>query len=351
MPKFQKGSEEAKAWGDKMKKAREAKKSMKGGMIKEDTNNEIKINKMKKIVGKGIPQKRRPIELVGSSQPMTDTQLRQLEMNLVSNRIMSILNSRDNYETQYENINAIRNDTLPFSIQRMSPELQDNYREQINIMVDAAINNLQERHRNEPSKKRRRLKGGYLQPGEIPLALNEYQLLQDKLIEGEGVCSCDKCEMCGGSLSKSLLKVGKSFGKVGETLNPMSYALKNKGTREAMIKSGEITQDYAIPAITTAGLPLYYGAAGTAGMMLGGPLGALAATEAADMLWQEQVAKKGYDPQQRQKSKTLAMVSKEVGKLGASQLKKDLGPSKPSAPPSKGKGLCKKKKVKLILLE
>ena len=162
------------------------------------------------------------------------------------------------------------------------------------------------------------------------------------MIDGAGMCSCHKCEMCGGKIRmKGLTKVGKAFGKAGDALNPMSYALKNKGTRDAMIASGEVTNDYALPAVTTAGLPLYYGAAGTTGMLLGGPVGAMTATKAADELYKGMVVKPGYDPQERQKSKTLGVVSKKTGELGAKNLKQG----------ASGKGVRKSKKKKLIILD
>jgi len=249
--------------------------------------------------------------------------------------------------------------------------------------------------------------GGYLQTGEMPPAAGpdptndvpEYiQELsgQDVSIDGYGMmCKCHKCKMCGGALitnpddqyvpmlqaglqksrfdsgeivggKTSSKKIGRAFSKAGDKLttgfakagmavNPMTYAIKNKGTRDLMIQSGEFTNDYALPAVTTAGLPLYYGAAGTAGMMLGGPLGAIAATKGADMLWQEMVVKKGADPRERQKSKSLELISGEVGKLGASQLKAGMSGPKTAGPKSggtsqAGKGMRKKKK-KLIILD
>jgi len=117
-------------------------------------------------------------------------------------------------------------------------------------------------------------------------------------------------------------------------LNPMAYAIENKGTRDLMVQSGQLTNENLLPAVTTAGLPLYYGAAGTTGLLLGGPLGAMASTKGADMLWQEMVAKKGADPRARQKDKMLGAISGEIGKLGASQLKAGM-----SAPKSSGNGM------------
>lgn len=140
-------------------------------------------------------------------------------------------------------------------------------------------------------------------------------------------------------IGKAFKKIGKSFdkagkdltgalGKAGTAVNPMTYALGNKKISKLMRQSGQLTNNYLLPAAVSAGLPLYYGAAGTAGMMVGGPLGALAATKAADTLWQEAVVKKGYDPRERQKSKVLGAISEKVGQAGASQFKAGMSSGK-----------------------
>jgi hypothetical protein len=186
------------------------------------------------------------------------------------------------------------------------------------------------------------MKGGYLQPGEMPPAAGpdptndvpEYIREpdgKDVSISGDGM-TCKCCKVCGGKLKMKDLT--KGLAKAGRALNPMAYAIKNKGTRDLMIQSGKLTNENLLPAVTTAGLPLYYGAAGTTGLLLGGPLGAMASTKGADMLWQEMVAKKGADPRARQKDKMLGAISGEIGKLGASQLKAGM-----SAPKSSGNGM------------
>jgi hypothetical protein len=125
----------------------------------------------------------------------------------------------------------------------------------------------------------------------------------------------------GRSFDKAGKDLTKGFAKVGTNINPVKYALENKKISNLMNQSGKLTNNYLLPAAVSAGLPLYYGAAGTAGMMLGGPLGALAATKAADTLWQEAVVKKGYDPRERQKSKVLGAISEKIGQAGAAQFK------------------------------
>jgi hypothetical protein len=132
--------------------------------------------------------------------------------------------------------------------------------------------------------------------------------------------------------SKTFDKAGKKMNtgmaKLGTAVNPMTYALGNKKISKLMRQSGQLTNDYLLPAAVSAGLPLYYGAAGTAGMMLGGPLGALAATKAADTLWQEAVVKRGYDPRERQKSKILGAIAEKIGQAGASQYKAGMSSGK-----------------------
>lgn len=309
MPRFEKGSKEAKEWADKMRKAREAKKGMKGGMIDEGSDDEL-------------------AELT-SNMSMTDKSHEVGRPSVVNVPKVKPVIKR-------------RTPPLPVFEKPKTPPAEP-----------------KKRLAQEQITKGKGMKGGYLQPGEVPLSstnealiaskeieapleMSAEQFITDDQIDGMGMCNC-KCEMCGGkiNLRKGLTKVGKSFGKVGEALNPMSYALKNKSTRNAMVASGDVTQNYALPAVTTAGLPLYYGAAGTAGMLVGGPLGAMAATKAADELYKGMVVKPGYNPQERQKSKTLGVVSSELGKVGAKNLKQG----------ASGKGMRKSKKKKLVIIE
>lgn len=374
MPRFEKGSKEAKEWAAKMRKAREAKK-VSGGMIGDTPF--------------GMPMGGKKLSLKSQSPPKMKSP-EEVEYPDVEADFMPI-KSADSIPLK---------DKKPKARKGAASITRPGDMDYTTKKGDKVF------HENSAFVKKGRkpfMKGGYLQPGEVPLAstnealiaskeveapveMSAEQFITDEQMEGMGICGCRRCGMCGGALMsnpdnqyvpmlqaqlqqarfnsgevvggkvnlrKGLTKVGKAFGKVGEALNPISYALKDKSTRDAMIASGDVTQNYALPAVTTAGLPLYYGAAGTAGMLVGGPLGSLAATKAADELYKGMVVKPGYDPQQRQKSKTLGVVSKEVGKLGAARFKQGMSAPTSSAPKSggvaqAGKGLRKKKKLIII---
>lgn len=221
-----------------------------------------------------------------------------------------------------------------------------------------------------PPTKKTKMKGGFLQPGEMPIQ----QLEQDIGYSGfnlEDILSPeDLATIQGGkvNLEKELKKVGKQiskatkpaskatnklekafqpsgkttiqFSKAMDKVNPVGYAIRDPRLQSAMIKSGEISTDYLLPAIVQAGMPMYYGAAGTAGMMLGGPLGAAAAVQGARMLHDEMVGKPGYSPAQQQRSKSLGQFSTAVGKIGASNIKSDLKPEKEKKPVVSGEGVC-----------
>jgi hypothetical protein len=213
---------------------------------------------------------------------------------------------------------------------------------------------LQKPKRGRPPKTTMPIKieGGYLQPGEVPPASGQvqqipndgYKILSEDVVSGSGMCECVCCEMCGGKINtKKLKNIPTALSTGASKINPMTYAIKDKKTREAMIASGDVTQDYIQPAVVSAGLPLYYGSAGTAGMMLGGPMGAIAATKGADLLYNKMVTGPGYDPRERQKSELLGNLSSAVGQVGASHMKATIGPSKTKpkteTKPKTGKGI------------
>ncbi len=112
------------------------------------------------------------------------------------------------------------------------------------------------------------------------------------------------------------LKIPKGFTKAIRAINPMTHAIENKRSRKAMIKAGEFTNDYALPAVVEAGKPLYYGTAGLASTALTG--NPLLGTTAAKVLWEEMGAK--HDPSKNQKSERLQSVSKFVGNKGSKVL-------------------------------
>ncbi len=281
MPRFEKGSKEAMAWAAKMKKAREAKKGIKGGMMDEGSSDEELAGLTANM---SMEDKARPSAPVNIPKPV----LKKRNTSPVQ-KAESKTTGKRQAETQLKKQEG----------KGMKKKISKNI-----------------------------VMGGYLQPGEFPMSAginptdDAPTFIQEPdgselSIDGEGMCKC--CEMCGGRLKMKGLT--KGLAKAGKALNPMSYALKNKGTRDLMIQSGQFTNDYALPAAVSAGMPLYYGAAGTAGMMLGGPAGSMIATKGAQSLYDEMVGKPGYDPRDRQKSKTLGVVSGEVGKMGSSRLK------------------------------
>lgn len=120
------------------------------------------------------------------------------------------------------------------------------------------------------------------------------------------------------SVSKAFNKVGKAFEPVGQALstgaeyaNPMMWALKDKDTSKAMAQSGEITHDYLLPAVVSAGKPIYDATAIVGSTMLTG--NPVLGKAVADTLWNEMVAKPGYDPRQNQKSAELGELSSTFG--------------------------------------
>lgn len=306
MPRYEKGSKEAIAWAAKMKQAREAKKGIKGGMVPDAPFGLSQGGKKLSLKrGRSPTPPPTPLPAAAPSPQIPDVDFKSLAPAPLSN--MSGMVKKK-----------------PFAIRQTGTGAKKKISK--NIML-----------------------GGYLQPGEFPPAAginptdDAPAFIQEPdgselSIEGEGMCHCETCKMCGGRLKMKGLT--KGLAKAAKALNPMSYALNNKGTRDLMIQSGQFTNDYALPAAVSAGMPLYYGAAGTAGMMLGGPAGSMAATKGAQMLYDEMVGKPGYDPRDRQKSKTLGVVSGEVGKMGSSRLKSG----------ASGKGM-RKKKGKLVIMD
>jgi hypothetical protein len=117
-------------------------------------------------------------------------------------------------------------------------------------------------------------------------------------------------------ITKGVSKATTPLNKATQALqmaNPLHYITGTKGGQKFGMTTGDIAANYALPAVIEAGKPLYLGAAGTAGMMVGGPVGALIATEAAKELYDSRA--KPYEP--KQKSKALGAFSKEFGKAGS----------------------------------
>jgi hypothetical protein len=119
-------------------------------------------------------------------------------------------------------------------------------------------------------------------------------------------------------ISKGLDKVSKGFDTGVEYANPMMWALKDKKSLKAMKKAGDITHDYLLPAVVSAGKPMYDATAMTASTMLTG--NPVLGKAIGDTLWNEMVVKTGSDPRQNQKSKELGELSAFTGQALSASL-------------------------------
>lgn len=99
----------------------------------------------------------------------------------------------------------------------------------------------------------------------------------------------------------------------------MMYAINNKKSNALMSKSGQVTHDYVLPAVVSAGVPIEMAVAGASGTMLGGPLGGIGAVGATKMLKNQFLPK--YDPSKNQKIKLLNTVSGVAGEVGNTGVK------------------------------
>ena len=141
-------------------------------------------------------------------------------------------------------------------------------------------------------------------------------------------------------ISKATGKLSKATDKI----NPLTYAFKDKGFNKLGVQSGEVTQDYLLPAVVQAGKPVYDASAMTASTMLTG--NPLLGKVAGDALWNTMA--QPYDPRERQKSQILGEVASTAGKVLASQTKADLAEAvaKKGAKEASGKGRRGGRKIK-----
>jgi hypothetical protein len=125
--------------------------------------------------------------------------------------------------------------------------------------------------------------------------------------------SSDDIDFIGGKIH-----IGKTFKKVGKDIGKVSKGLGKVGT-----KLGAVTNDYILPAVVSAGKPIYDATAMSASTMLTGnpALGKVA----GDALWDNMVEKKGIDPRDRQKSKALGKSSGAFGEIIAKPYSVALG--------------------------
>jgi hypothetical protein len=138
----------------------------------------------------------------------------------------------------------------------------------------------------------------------------------------------------GGKIKNPFKSVSKAFNKAGDAMssglaktataiNPMTYVLGSKTGRNLGIGLGDATNNYLLPAVVSAGKPIYDATAMTASTMLTG--NPVLGKAVADTLWNEMVAKKGYDPRERQKSKELGELSGVAGQALAKPYSASLG--------------------------
>lgn len=108
-------------------------------------------------------------------------------------------------------------------------------------------------------------------------------------------------------VEKAFKPVEKTFDKAGKTLQ--------SGFAKMGMAMGDLTNNYLLPATVAVGKPIYDATAeGASTLLTGNPvLGKVV----ADSLWNNMVAKQGYDPRKNQKSKLLGEISGETGKAVA----------------------------------
>jgi hypothetical protein len=126
-------------------------------------------------------------------------------------------------------------------------------------------------------------------------------------------------------VKKAFSDVGHKLSKAGEAINPMTYALKSKGITKAMKQSGDLTQNELLPAVVSAGKPVFDATAMAASTALTG--NPVLGKVAANTLWKQMVEKKGFDPRKRQRSQELGELSSTFGQAAAKPMKASLGGS------------------------
>lgn len=108
--------------------------------------------------------------------------------------------------------------------------------------------------------------------------------------------------------------IDKGFAAIDiSKVNPMAYAAKDKNARALSHDLFDATQNYIMPAVVSAGKPIYTATAATASTAATG--NPILGKAASDALWNQMVAKKGYDPRQNQKSKLLGEVASDSGRV------------------------------------
>lgn len=119
-------------------------------------------------------------------------------------------------------------------------------------------------------------------------------------------------------VGKALDKATKGLSTATDAINPMALALKDKKTSKLMRQSGDTTRDYIVPAIVSAGKPVFdatmmaASTAATGNPVLGKVVG--------DAMWDNMVTKTGSDLRKNQKSKELGSAATILGEAAASSI-------------------------------
>lgn len=317
MPKFEKGSAEAKAWGEKMKAAREAKKKSTKVIEKP-----VPKKSKGKISGRGRdPSKEKPEEekSVYTAPPATPfpnvDEIRNLAIQLLTEAIQIYHNYHNlQWDERTQEVNHQITQMYLWRLQQISAHLRHiGYEEDADDVDNIIIQEIEHDWESDEEE----------QP------IGAVQEVEERFRQMFG----DRRDTSGGKLKNPFKKMEKGLWKAQDVMsqaNPFS----NKGFRQAGVKTGDVTNRQLLPATTELGMPLLYATAGTAGMMTGGPVGSLAAIRGTQMLYDEMVTSKGYDPRDRQQDAILKAISSEAGKQGASELKS-------SASVPKGKGIIR----------
>lgn len=112
-------------------------------------------------------------------------------------------------------------------------------------------------------------------------------------------------------VAKKMRRGMKPVSKTLSKANPLGY----KEVQNVGAKMGDVTNNYLLPAVVSAGKPMLDVAAmGASTALTGNPF--LGKT-VSDIAWREGVEKTGNDPRERQKSKELGELSEVAGKTGS----------------------------------
>lgn len=113
------------------------------------------------------------------------------------------------------------------------------------------------------------------------------------------------------STKKGIQKGLDETAGVLNMINPV-YQMNTRAPEVGAVM-GELSYNYALPAMVSMGYYAYIAAAESAATMMGLP--PQVGKEAAEILWDEMVVKQGYDPRERQKSQFLGNVADSTGRL------------------------------------